>query len=295
MFPGIADIRACPKLDGKTFLVCVGAMRCATSWLWHYLGSLPGVAVSPIKEVHFFDARFPGNALGDMNALAVKRLAFHAGREGDPTANVFHSPSFRASVDRVQMIYDDNAYFDHFARLCSDETSTLCDITPGYAVIGPTGFEYMRDFFATQTLRLKLVFVMRDPVDRLWSQQLRHMQSINPEAKVAERWREAIEAPRIVARADYRGTVWDLDDTFPADDILYLFYENLFTEPALRRLCAFAGIGYQPGRPHERQNEKTLDLAAPDGAREAFLRVLAPQYAFCRERFGDLIPEAWLS
>jgi hypothetical protein len=291
---GIADIRTCPKLDGKNFLVCVGAMRCGTSWLWHYLRPLPEVAVSPIKEVHFFDAKFPGNALGEMNAFAVKRLAFHAGREGDAAASAFHSPSFRASVDRVQMIYDDNAYFDHFARLCSDETSTLCDITPGYAVIGSTGFEYMRDFFATQTVRLKLAFVMRDPVDRLWS-QLRHMQSINPEAKTAERWREAIEAPRIIARADYRGTVRVLDDIFPADDILYLFYEDVFAEPALRRLCTFAGVKYQPGRPRQRQNEATLELTAPDGARDEFRRVLAPQYAFCRERFGHLVPDGWSS
>ena len=71
MFPGIADLRRYHELDGKTFLVCVGAMKCATSWIHDYLGTLDGVAVSPLKELHFFNTKFPANALGDMEALAL--------------------------------------------------------------------------------------------------------------------------------------------------------------------------------------------------------------------------------
>ena len=46
-----------PGLDETTFLVCIGAAKCATSWLHAYLSGLPGCAPSPLKEVHFFDAR----------------------------------------------------------------------------------------------------------------------------------------------------------------------------------------------------------------------------------------------
>jgi hypothetical protein len=292
MFPGLPDLRRFDELDGKTFVVCVGAMKCATSWIHNYLEMLDGVAVSALKELHFFNIRFPANALGDMDALALKRLAFHLAREGDQTENLLASPAFRASVDRVQMIYDDDAYFAHFARLVDAGTRTLCDVTPAYSVIGQTGFEYMKAFFASQDVKLKLVYVMRDPVDRLWS-QLRHMQQMKPDSEITRKWQEAIESPRICARADYRGTVWDLDAVFPADDLLYLFYEDLFTDAALHRLCDFAGAEFRPGETGKAQNRTSVEVDLPDDARAAFHGLLAPQYAFCRERFGDRVPASW--
>ncbi len=280
------------ELEGKTFLICVGGMRCATSWVSHYLGSLPDTVVSPIKELHYFNAKFTANALSNMDVLAIKRLGLHVGRVGNPVDNLLYSPSFQASADRVQMIYDEDAYFGHFARLSTPETRVLCDITPAYAVIGQPGFEYMKTYFATRGVGLKLLYIMRDPVDRLWS-QLRHMQQVNPVAEVAKRWPEAIRSPPIIARADYRGTVDNLDATFPAEDLLYLFYEQLFAETTLRRLCRFAAADYRPGETREARNAAAVKQDLPDDARDTFLSVLAPQYGFCRERFGNQLPESW--
>lgn len=279
-------------LDGKTFLICVGAMRCATSWLHHYLGSLPEVTVSPLKELHFFSAKFAQHALNDMDAFALKRLGFHLGQAGDGTDALAHRPTFRASVDRVQMIYDDDAYFGHFARICGSATRTFCDITPAYAVIGRSGFAYLKDFCESQDVALKILFVMRDPIDRLWS-QLRHLQQIDPKTDILANWPEAIQSARVFARADYRQTVSDLDDIFTPEDLLYLFYEDLFTDAALRRLCRFAGVGFRPGNIGEAKNQTDLKIALPDDARAAFATALAPQYAFCRQRFANAVPARW--
>lgn len=292
MYYDIGNLRKYNELEGKTFLICVGAAKCATSWIYHYLGSLPGIAVSPLKELHFFSSKFSANALGDMDLLALKRVGFYLESEGNPVENLQCSQSFQASVDRMQMVYDDDAYFNHFARLCSLETRTLCDITPGYSVIGPDGFKYMKAFCSRQDVKLKLVYVMRDPVDRLWS-QLRHLQEISPEKQAAARWAEAIQSLQICARADYRGTISDIDAAVSSDDILYLFYEDLFTESSLRKLCNFADVGYLPGETHERKNRTEVDLELPDDACAAFLQMLAPQYDFCRERFGNQVPANW--
>lgn len=286
------NLRTYPELEGKTFLVCVGAMRCATSWIYHYLASLPDVGVSPLKELHFFNTKFPQHALYDMDHFAVRRLQSHIAREGTPAETLRQSPTFQASVDRAQMIFDDNAYFGHFARLCTAKTRLLCDITPAYAVIGLGGFAYLKNFLSTQGVSLKLVFIMRDPVERLWS-QLVHMQDMEPSAGYASKWAEAVQSPRIAARADYAGTVSGLDATFPADDLLFLFYENLFAEESLRRLCGFAKIGYRPGKIAEVRNGARLKMDLPDDARNTFLRCLAPQYDFCRDRFEGMIPSRW--
>lgn len=289
----VPRLRRYSELDGKTFLICAGAMKGATSWIHDYLGSLPDIVVSPLKELHFFSSKFLANALSDMDNLAVRRLAFHVGQAGDPVENLRSRPTFQASVDRVQMLYDDDAYFGHFARLCEQETRTFCDITPAYSVLGPVGFDYLKVFCASQNISVKLLFILRDPVDRMWS-QLRHMTQTNPENDLTKNWVEAFQAPRILARADYCGTVTDLDKTFPPQDILYLFYEDLFTESALRELCAHADTDYAPADANTRRNETALKIEMPQEARAAAHRLLAPQYAFCRDRFGDDVPNSWI-
>ena len=133
---------------------------------------------------------------------------------------------------------------------------------------------------------------MRDPVDRIWS-QLRHMKQTSADTDYVANWANAFESPALCARADYRGTVTDLDDTFPAEDILYLFYEDLFSETSLSRLCTHANVSYGPADTGTVQNETQVKADMPDDARAAAQRLLAPQYAFCRDRFGDAVPKTW--
>ncbi|MFN3208111.1 MAG: sulfotransferase [Roseovarius sp.] len=281
-----------PQLDGKTFLVCVGAAKCATSWLHGYLSALPECVTSPLKEVHFFDARHPEHTLGNPDALALARLAFHLDQPGPALDNLRSRATFRASLDRVQMIHDDSAYFGHFARACTPDTRCFADLTPGYSAIGPDGFADLRDFAARYGIRPRVLFVMRDPVDRFWS-QLRHLEQIAPDTRATRDWDSLRHRPALTARADYAGILDALDATFPADDLLYLFYETLFAAPALRRLCAFAGLAYAGTGDPAPRNETSVDTPLPDAARAALRDQLAPQYAYCRTRFGTDIPAAW--
>lgn len=284
-------LRKYPELDGKTFLVGVGANKCATSWVYAYLNSLPEVAASPLKEVHFFDRDVPSTAEAT-DLFAVKRLVFHLRQDGDVVDNLRNRAAFQASLDRVKMIYDDDEYFGHFARLCTPDTKTLCDITPAYSGLGRDGFASMRDFFASQDVALRLLYIMRDPVDRLWS-HLRYRQQKDPKLDVAANWSELIRDPELFGWTDYRQTIEALESVFPDGSLLFLFFEDLFSEAALKDLCAFADATYSPPKTGEAVNETKLKINLPAGAREELRSVLAPQYAFCRQRFGTRVPDAW--
>ncbi len=285
------QLRKYHELDGRTFLVGVGAAKCGTSWVCSYLNSLSGVVASPLKELHFFNAKFASTA-EQMNLFAVKRVVFHLKQEGDVVDNLRSRPSFQASLDRVKMIYDDNEYFDHFARICTPDTRTLCDITPAYAGIGRSGFEYMRDFVASQDVSLKILLIMRDPVDRLWS-HLRFRQQNDPSLDILKTWPDMIQDPELFGPADYRRTVEALDTVFPDRHILYLFFEDLFSKATLQRLCAFADAAYAPRETDKAINETGIKIDLPEVARSELQSILAPQYAFCRQRFGDMVPDAW--
>lgn len=284
--------RRYPELDGATMLICVGGTKCATSWLHTYLGTLPGVAASPLKELHFFNRRFDRNALSDVDLFAIRRMLLYLSQGEDPKAVLRSEAVVQAAVDRVQMIYDDNAYLGHFARIAGPDTRVLCDTTPAYSAMGAEGFAHMRAWCEAQGLRVKVVFVMRDPVDRLWS-QLRHMQQQTIVEDAASVWRRALGSDAVMARGDYRAIVTALDARFAAEDRLYLFTETLMTEAAQRRLCAFAGVPFRHADTATRQNETTVTTGLPGDARAAFLQVLAPQYAFCHERFGAEVPGGW--
>lgn len=285
------ELRKYEAFDGRTFLIGVGATKCATSWIYTYLRSLEGVSASPLKEVHFFD-RTSAAASEQIDLFAMKRLAYHFRQEGDVVENLRNRPAFQASLERVKMIYDSAAYLDHFAGICTADTKTLFEITPAYSSIGHAGFRYMKDFFATQDMVPKILFIMRDPVDRLWS-HLRYRDQNTPDLNVLDAWPQMVEDPEIAGLADYRCTVDALDRVFPAENILFLFYEDLFCEATLRQLCTFAGAAYQPASTNESVNETTLKLDLPDQVRDALLDLLAPQYAFCRQRFSEDVPQSW--
>ncbi len=290
--PGTSpQLRKYNELGGRTFLVGVGANKCGTSWVYRYLSSLSGVVASPLKEVHFFNAPFHASA-EQMDLFAVKRLVFHIKQDGDVVDNLRSRPSFQASLDRVKMIYDVDEYFGHFARICTPDTRTLCDITPAYSGIGRSGFASMRDFVASQDVALKILFIMRDPVDRLWS-HLRYRQQNDPSLDVLKNWSEMIQDPELFGWTDYRQTVEAMDAVFPDRDILFLFFEDLFSEATLKKLCAFVDADYLPPKTDEAVNETKLKIDLPDGVCDELLTILAPQYAFCRERFGSGVPDAW--
>lgn len=285
------QFRRYSELDGKTFLICVGAMKAATSWVYAHLGEMPQVAVSPLKEVQFFNARFPDNAIYDADLLAMKRLAFHIGQSGDPVANLNDRPAFQASVDRVQMIYDDNAYFGHFAGLVNSDTHLLADFTPAYSAMGQDGFEFMRQLCVSQNISPKILFILRDPVDRLWS-HLRFLQQLDRKFDPQRDWEKRLNDPATLARCDYKRTIEALERTFPEQDILLLFYETLF-EHGFSDLCSWLDLSPPVIDSGRRENETKLKMNLSEEAASAFRLLLKSQYAFCHRRFGKALPAAW--
>ena len=146
------------SLRGKTFILGVGAMKAGTSWLNSYLDGCPDVMCSPLKEVHFFDAKFPGLLdPGLHHRRAFDKVMKHMDGDADVLDRLKRRPRFRASVDRLQMIYDDNAYVDHFARLLRKTTRAVGETTPAYAVLPREGFEFARNFLGSHGLKVRVV------------------------------------------------------------------------------------------------------------------------------------------
>lgn len=142
-----------------------------------------------------------------------------------------------------------------------------------------------------------MLYVMRDPVNRLWS----HI------AMDAARWRYlgqtgmsedkllkavlANEYPYILSRSNYSGTLFALDHLSP-DRVQHLFYETMFNDCAMRSLCDFLHVGFHSGN-YTRQVRVGSYVRMTWEQREILRWLMAPTYRIVHAKFGDLVPKGW--
>jgi hypothetical protein len=99
---------------------------------------------------------------------------------------------------------------------------------------------------------------------------------------------------RPMALSRYDKTVGALETHVPKDRILYVFFEEMFDQTQVSRICGFLGIPIVAGQTDRKRNvagQAAARVSAED--RKMIARALSPVYAFARERFGSDLPEKW--
>jgi hypothetical protein len=109
----------------------------------------------------------------------------------------------------------------------------------------------------------------------------------------ADGFRRALFDARHVERTRYDLTVAALDEAFAAGQVHYEFYEALFDQAAIDRLCRFLGVEPRPANFDARINVD--DRRRPLGRDEHAMGLdcFAPVYEFCRRRFAGQVPGSW--
>lgn len=292
-------------MSEKTFLLCVGAQKAGTTWLYDYLAAHPACYTGGIKEYHVFDvASNPGVfGPGQVQQLmrAIKLLAEKLARPMKHNEPV--ERQLRAVLTRILMRLDHDTYVDHFLRaMRKDPTRTLAaDMTPSYCGLSVDTFAMIRDLFANTGLTLKVLFLMRDPLDRLGS-VARHIDRRHAEkgrsGEVAGIDRLAAEYndPATEMRARYDTTITTLEQVFAPEALLFEFYEELFTQPTLERICGFLGIEARAADFETRVHASPETDPIPDDLAARIRAHYDPTYRFCMDRFGeDRIRALWPS
>ncbi len=318
-------------------------MRAGTTWLAELLQRYPDCAAMPIKELHFFDVRYGKYAgsrhyrglfqtLANSGAKVAKRAAAalddmypqdgerddHLEPELDETPSdggaipwtdeirrrFFARAETDRNLDRIRNIVgylsirDTETYANYLKRLANG-ASAFGEITPAYALLPSAAFAEMDGLFPGA----RFIFIMRDPVDRLWSHvrfrlakaQRRRQRPLDPNRD----FRKALERPNSIIRSSYQCTIEELESVVNRDRILYLFYEELTSPdsgPAqIGRIESALGLNHIEAdasffsAPVNSSPPARLD---PENEAAA-LQLLAPVYAFVEQRFGPR--KAWRS
>ena len=280
----------------KTFLLGAGCQKGGTTWLYQYLAGSPQFAHGYRKEYHVLDSLdLPSEE------AARKRLLARAAEQ----VNADPEPGNRlaaTSAHRLSMFLDQQFYFDYFTGLLhrTPDTRLAADMTPSYGMLPAERFQALRDGFGERGIGVLPVFLMRDPVERIWSQVRMHARLYKRHEAARTESAEFVLAqyarPAYAIRTAYDEVIGKLDTVFGPDRVYYGFYERLFTEEEIRRLCTMTGIDYvEPGfeqRVHF--SPKTSEL--PEDTVRTVAEHYRDVYAAVAARFPDIpLTEIWPS
>ncbi|MDX2157117.1 MAG: sulfotransferase [Hyphomicrobiaceae bacterium] len=276
----------------ESYFVGIGAQKSGTTWLARMLAAHPDIFITPVKEIHYFD-----HIAGITEQLSDKKRRsrhrkYHQRMWTQLSRFSEHRSQWSWWRDYMGSPIDDAWYRRLFAH--RGGATFAGEITPEYAILGKQGLAHIKRLAPTA----RVVFIMRNPVDRMWSQVLHQCRSRGLDAN--RQTTEAIVAmlaePRFGELGDYAATLDDMKAVFRSDQTLALFYEDMHQDrlAALRQVCGFIGTRFDAAYFPElgRRFNRSQQAALPAPVRE-HLRVLCrPQAEAVRQRLGRL-PESW--
>lgn len=158
-------------------------------------------------------------------------------------------------------------------------------------------FSLINREFSSRGVRVKVVFLIRDPVSRIIS-SARMAKKLG--AFAGKRFDKNLgidgivqalcELPSVRRSIDYQATITNIESAFDPDDIYVGIYETLFTSKEIKKLSAFIGLEAKPELVKKKFNQTGL-IQLDDELVEfggEVLSLLRKQYAFCYKRFPAL-------
>ncbi|MGA7275735.1 MAG: sulfotransferase, partial [Candidatus Udaeobacter sp.] len=132
--------------DARPDFLCVGAHKSGTTWLYQQLDSHPDFWMPPVKELHYFDQ--------------LSRVQ----RTSPPLCRDERDLRFLENMRILSA--EQHMDLERYAKLFEPKASLLSgDISPNYSTLSNEVIRRVVRYFPN----LKVIFLARDPVDRVWS------------------------------------------------------------------------------------------------------------------------------
>lgn len=259
----------------STFLLGVGAQKAGTTWLHRYIQSSESTDLGFAKEYHIWDA---------LNCPECARFRVESRLPLRPN-------KFR----RWRMQRNPDYYFNYFKRLLTrDGVELTGDITPSYSCLSSYVFEQIHAACQARGMQLKVVFLMRDPVQRCWSAVRMHRRKgktrddVDLRAEEEEAVLRYYQSPNARIRTRYDWTIQALEAAIPRQNLFYGLYEELFCEAEIDRLSSFLGLESRHEFADNRFNISKPQSALGDETARRIAEEYREVYQFCAARLPQI-------
>ena len=236
----------------------IGAQKAGSSWLATRLRRHSEVLMTPIKEIHYFDRKltrsmFMTDFFGPKRNSLFQRIKSMAG-------NLRREP-IHGLMWPVRYFFQKHSDQWYSSLFVEGESRLQGDCTPAYSTLNRETVRHIAELMPSA----KVMFIMRNPVDRSWSHAKmdlgnwakRPLDTIPDEEYIAH-----AQTPESLLRSDYLRTLDVWGEAFPPERFKCMFFEDLKDTPDsfLADVCVFLGIG-----PSRKESRKELGQAVNVG------------------------------
>jgi hypothetical protein len=278
----------------QKFFVGIGAQKAGTSWLGQYFSHHPEVGFSPLKELHYFDSVYRRDLVNDrFDKLMLNKLRQLTLEIADDFADYGRIQLLRCISLRLEMFHDSQRYKDYFNFITNRSHKAFGEITPSYSLLNEDGFKAIRNLYPDA----RFIFILRDPVERYWSQIRFHESLVGKENFSAQDQVLAmLSNPWFSLRTDYERTLKVLYRVVPPEDVCIIFFEKLMDHHLhrneLAKITSFLEISPIEGDLSVKINAgATLELDVE--SRQSIASHFAHVYDYIAEHFASELPETW--
>ena len=259
------------RRPGPDFL-CIGAHKAGSTWLYQQLDSHPDFWMPPVKELHYL------NQLSRVQRAAGPRCR----DERD-----------RRFLERLQSLSAEPGIdLENYGRLFEPKASLLSgDISPNYSTLGNKVIRQVVGYFPN----LKVMFLARDPVERVWSHLSMevHYRQIEPfdVTNIDEVNRNLLRRGMLLRSYPSAVVARWKRYVHPAQFRVY-FFDDLQSNPAELRRSILYFLGADPDKPGSRLTAdynswtKMEKLPLTDKVRSRLAKFFKKELKTCAARLG---------
>lgn len=278
------------SLDPNKIMYChLGAQKTGSSWLYRSVVTQhPDCIRGALKEYHYFSSMDYHFRHDDAPSLAKARA--HADWRVTERVYSWRFPKpFVRGLNRLGIISYKTA-LRGFNR-----GKFYADFTPNYASVSPEIFDELKRFHP----RMRFSFVMRDPVERLWSSIYHNIKHHSKngvklsQENIEKIGNRACEREFLMKLSEYERALECLAD-IPADHKRVFFYEEFFEMSQINQIWTMLEvepIGKIDFSPIHVSDKKKQDMPL-EWRRWAATR-LAPTYYKVEQAMGRALPKPW--
>lgn len=265
--------------------ICIGSQRCGTSWLYKNLSRHQDIFLPPSKELHFFDA-LNIERKGKEDYL-VYRQKYRKMNRRFVLQNVYN---IIFQKQNRHLSFDADFWWKYYTKsggtlewytglfqAAAAAGKVTGEITPAYSIMPDDVIQQMRRLSPA----LKLIYVLRNPIDRSFSQAIRYFVKKHGRDFATVPQQEVIEflqSDCCCDRSDYLQNLRRYRNYFSEQELLVCFFDEIKLNPKefLNRVCNFLEIS--PLEP-EQVNQTAVGKLSNQRANPEIRQVLAEMYS----------------
>ena len=259
----------------KTFLLGLGTQKAGTSWLHDFLQGIEGVNMGFTKEYHIFDRIEFEEHLMEQEFKKLKTIT--------TKEQIITSSNF---LKRLSFMGNLNNYYEYFGGLLKEKRTFLTgDITPTYSLLSEMTLSSIKKNFQKRNIKVKVIFLMRDPVERIWSAA----RMTKREGIADKKLIEVYQGKYVEMLTRYEKIIPKIRSIFSDNDIYLNFYENLFNKNTIDEVTSFLSLPKQNPNFQKFVNKSDYEEIA-ESDRKIVEDYYSDTYSFMQDNFRNILP-----